>query len=255
MNDFHSAPFGRFLHRLTSHSRLAPEERQAILNLPGQRAEIRTNVDFAGNGQNGDHAWLVVDGLIGRFDQSPDGVRQITAVYIPGDMAGLSTVIAPETGVALQALSVVTMMRVPRAALWASARRHPAVAEAYWRECVLDAAVLGQWTVNVGRRSAQSRMAHLICELGCRYSAAGLADHAAFPFPATQNHIADMLGLTAVHVNRTLMGLRAENVVTIQSRQARVHDWSRLAEIGDFDPAYLQIGASVGEPACVAVAS
>lgn len=248
-------PTRRFLDKLASHSPLGWDECRAILELPGHLVQIRANLDFGNEGQETDHAWLVVDGLIGRFGQTNDGARQTIGVNIPGDMAGLNAVVAPETGPALQSLSAVTLMQVPRAALSAAARRYPAVAEAFWRECVLDAAILEQWIVNVGRRSALSRVAHLLCELGCRYSAAGIAHHAEFPFPTTQIQIADMLGLTAVHVNRTLMALRTDKLVTIQARQAQVHDWDRLARIGDFDPSYLQIGETLGEPACVGMAS
>lgn len=235
------APLQPFVDRLASRSPLGRAERQALLDLPASPAQIETNRDFVRLGERVDHASCVVQGLIGRFGQNRQGNRQITAVHIPGDMVDLHSVVVPDAGSALQALSVTTILRVPHAALRDAARRHPAIAEAFWRECVADAAVLAEWVVNVGRRDARSRMAHLICELGCRFESAGFPVGFSFPFLGTQNHLADMLGLTPVHVNRTLQALKRDDVVAVRSRAIEILDWNRLVEIGDFDPRYLHI--------------
>ena len=236
-----------FLDKLLSRSTLGAEERRAILDLPLHPAQIRTNHDFVRLGERVDHASFVVEGLVGRFGQNREGARQITAVHIPTDMINLHSVVAPDACSALQALSVSTILRVPHAALRHAAHRYPAIAEAFWRECVVDAAVLSEWVVNVGRRDSRSRMAHLLCEAACRIEASGRPIGQGFEFPATQNHMADMLGLTSVHVNRTLQALKRDNIIEIRSRTVRVLDWDRLVDIGDFDPAYLCLGPSARE--------
>ena len=240
-----SAPLQTFVDRLDRRASLESEEAAAILSLPSVPARIRANHDFVHMGERTDHACLVVEGLVSRFGQTKGGARQITAMHIPGDMVDLNSVVVPEAGSALQALCVTTILRVPHRAMRAVAARYPAIAEAFWRECVIDAAILSQWVVNVGRRDARSRTAHLICEMASRYEAAGYPVARGFAFPATQNHLADALGLTAVHVNRTLKVLHAAGVMAVERGRVRILDRERLAEIGDFDPGYLQIAPPV----------
>lgn len=235
------SPLQPFLDKLVSRSILGPAERQAILDLPGRPAQIQTNRDFVRLGERTDHACFVVAGLVGRFGQNREGSRQITAIHIPSDMVDLHSVVAPDACSALQALSVTTILRVPHEALRATARRYPAIAEAFWRECVVDAAVLAEWVVNVGRRDARSRLAHLLCEIACRTEGLAAKSGSAIPFPATQTHLADMTGLTPVHVNRSLQGLRRERIVDLRARQIHVLDWERMTQIGDFDSDYLRI--------------
>lgn len=241
MNLADPTPLQPFLDKLVSRSKLGAAERRAILALPAHPAQIQTNRDFVRLGERVTHASFVVAGLVGRFGQNREGARQITAVHIPTDMVDLHSVVVPEAGSALQALSVATILRVPHEALREIAHRFPAIAEAFWRECVVDAAVLAEWVVNVGRRDAKARLAHLLCEIACRVEGAGKQVGFAVPFAATQTHLADMTGLTPVHVNRTLQALRRENVVDVRTRMIHILDWRRLIQIGDFDGAYLHL--------------
>jgi CRP-like cAMP-binding protein len=249
------SPLQPFLDKLVSRSNLGPAEQRAILSLPAQPAQIQTNRDFVRLGERVHHACFVVAGLVGRFGQCREGARQITAVHIPADMVDLHSVVAPEACSALQALAVTTILRVPHAALREAAHCFPAIAEAFWRECVVDAAVLSEWVVNVGQRDARARLAHLFCEIACRVAGKRARSGSTIPFPATQNHLADMTGLTAVHVNRTLQGLRQEGAVDLHSRMIHILDWDRLVRIGDFESDYLRLpGAAANREGKVAAA-
>lgn len=229
-----------FLDRLTKRSVLSNEEREAVLRLPAQVVQVQSNRDFVRLGEQLDHSCLIVAGYVGRFDQNANGVRQITALHIPGDMADLHSVVQPEATSALQALSTATIMRVPHSAVRSTAAAFPAIAEALWRDCMVDAAVLAQWVVNVGRRDAKCRIAHLLCEIATRLGVAPAAGEIMFPFPVTQSQLGDVTSLTPVHVNRTLQTLRREGLADIR-HNARIFDWDALAEAGDFDPDYLQV--------------
>jgi CRP-like cAMP-binding protein len=231
----------RFLDRLTSRSALTKEEQQAILDLPGRSEHVQSNRDFVQLDERVDHACLVVNGLVGRFGQNADGKRQITAIHIPGDMADLHSVVQPTCTSALQALSIATVLRVPHAALRGVAAHYPAVAEALWRDCMVDASVLSQWVVNVGRRDAKARIAHLICEMAVRLHAAPAQGEVTFPFGVTQAQLADATGLTSVHVNRTLQALRHDGIAQVSTRAVHIPDWEALVATGDFDASYLQI--------------
>jgi CRP-like cAMP-binding protein len=238
------SPLHPFLNKLNSRSNLGSDAQRAILALPAHPAQVKANRDFVHLGERVDHSSFVVEGLVGRFGQNREGNRQITAVHIPTDMIDLHSVVAPDACSALQALTVSTILRVPHAALREAARKHPAIAEAFWRECVVDAAVLAEWVVNVGRREAICRMAHLLCEVACRVEGAGRSGNDRFDFPATQTHVADMLGLTPVHVNRMFQRLKADGLIRIEHRTIHVLDWQQLAFVGDFDPGYLRIDPS-----------
>lgn len=231
----------RFVHRLTSRSVLTQEEQSAILDLPGTAEQVGPNRDFVPLGSRIDHSCLVVAGLVGRFGQNSEGGRQITALHIRGDMADLHSVVQQVPTSALQALTVSTLLRVPHQALRRLSARYPAVAEAFWRDCMVDTAILAQWVVNVGRRSARQRIAHLICEMATRYHGAQVGNDITFDLPITQHQLADASGLTPVHVNRTLQKLPESNIVS-WSRGHVVHvaGWAELKRIADFEAEYLQ---------------
>jgi CRP-like cAMP-binding protein len=230
-----------FLERLMSRSVLTNEEQQAVLSLPGHAAQVQANRDFVALGQRVDHACLIVAGIVGRFDQNGEGARQITAIHIPGEMCDLHSVVQPIPTSALQALSVATILRVPHAAIRAVAGRFPALAEAFWRDCQVDAAILGEWVVNVGRRDAKRRVAHLLCEMTTRLGAADGSDDILYDFPVTLMQIAVATAQTTVHVNRTLQSLRTDGLVDWRTRLLHLPRWKALMEFAEFDRGYLQV--------------
>lgn len=229
-----------FLDRLNRRSVLSKEEQQAVLNLPGNAEQVQSNRDFVPLGTRADHACLVIAGIVGRFDQNGEGTRQITAVHIPGDMCDLHSVVLPKATSALQSLSVATILRVPHSAIRAAADHYPALAEAFWRDCMVDAAILSEWVVNVGRRDAKTRIAHLICEMATRLHATSAGQDFTFDLPVTQTQLGEVTALTAVHVNRTLQTLRADGLIEWHQRVIRVTQWEALVETAEFDPTYLQ---------------
>lgn len=101
--------------------------------------------------------------------------------------------------------------------------------------------MLAKWIGNLGRKNAMARLAHLLCEMGIRMEQAGLGSRTKYQFPASQSHLADALGLTPVHTNRTLQTLRAEGLARAERRMVYVTDWERLASIAEFDPEFLLI--------------
>ena len=230
----------RFLDRLTRRSVLTQQEQQSILNLPGYAEQVRSNRDFVRLGERVDHACLIVAGIVGRFEQNREGDRQITALHLPGDMADLHSVVQPEATSALQALSTATIVRISHLALREAAATFPAIAEALWRDCMVDAGILAEWVVNVGRRDAKTRIAHVLCETAVRLGAAPARGEITFPFPVTQSQLAHATGLTSVHVNRTLQSLRADGLADVR-QNTRIYDWDALVAAGDFDRAYLQM--------------
>ena len=108
-----------------------------------------------------------------------------------------------------------------------------------WIDSLINSSVFREWVVNVGRRDARTRIAHLLCEIAARLRALGTGDGTVFDFPLTQEQIADCTGLTAVHTNRTLQTLRRDGLIGLSSGKLTVLDWDALCEVGDFNERYL----------------
>lgn len=235
----------QWLKRLTLRSALDAAACDAILNLPGRAETIPANRDFVGMGQMMDHSCLVAAGLAGRFGQTRDGQRQITALHIAGDMADLHSAVLPRAASALQSIGEVRIVRIPHAALKAVAEAFPALGEAFWRDCTVDSSVLSQWAVVNARLSALGRLAHLLCELACRQAVAtSTSADIAYDLPMTQQHMADVTGLTSVHVNRMLRQLREAGLADVGGRRAVILDWAGLCRAGEFEPTYLHLHRS-----------
>ncbi len=118
---------------------------------------------------------------------------------------------------------------------------NPAIADAFWSLALAENSILTEWAASMGRRSASQRVAHLLCELLVRLMTVGKADDHGYDLPLTQEHIADTLGLTSVHINRTLQSLRSMDLVTMQQRRVTIHDWAALSAFCGFRPAYLHL--------------
>ena len=234
-----SAALERFLGRLCLRSPLSDDEKAAILSLEGREVVTEARRDIVRPGQTIDFACLVASGLVGRFDQLANGHRQITALHIPGDMCDLHSVPVPHAGWGIEALTATTTLRIPHIYLRDLTVRYPAIAFAFWRDTIVDASILAKWISALGRRSAKSRLAHLICEMGMRMEQAGLGTRTEFRLPATQMQLADVLGLTPVHLNRTLQALRRDGHLFTNGPEIRVANLARICGIAEFDPQYL----------------
>lgn len=238
MNVGHPA-IQKFVARLLRRSTLSRDEVQALLQLPCRVAQPQAHADIVYPGKKVGDSCLVAKGLVARFDQMRDGKRQIAAFHIAGDMCDLHSVVAPTAGWGITALSPTTVLFVPHVELRRLAITYPNIALAFWRDTTADALVLAKWVGNLGRQEARARLAHLLCEMGVRLELAGLGSRSSFILDATQEQLADALGLTAVHVNRTMQVLRRDGLVVTRNRTVEVADWQRLAAVAEFDASYL----------------
>lgn len=115
-------------------------------------------------------------------------------------------------------------------------------------DTLVEGSISREWTANVGRRDARTRLAHLLCEISLRLKVAGLGEHDNYELPMTQDQLADATGLTSVHVNRTLKELEADGLIERRNPRAiEIGDWRKLAKSGDFNSAYLHL--NLDEPA------
>jgi CRP-like cAMP-binding protein len=134
-----------------------------------------------------------------------------------------------------------TVAFMPVEAIREIAFRIPTVGMAMWYETLVEGSIFREWILNVGRRDAYTAIAHLLCEIALRMEVAGLGKAESYELPLTQEQLADAVGLTSVHVNRTLMRLEAEGHIRRSKRLITIDDWPSLAKIADFDSRYLHL--------------
>jgi len=182
---------------------------------------------------------VLLQGFAYRQKILSDGSRQIISFHIPGEFLDVQNCLLEVADHNVQALTRCLVAVVSKELLLQVMSDRPAVRQAIWLDSLLDASVFREWVVNVGRRDARQRIAHLLCELALRLKAAGLGEGPLFDFPLTQEQIADATGLTAVHTNRTLQALRRAGLINLTASKLTILDWDALAEAGDFSERYL----------------
>jgi len=220
---------------------LSQDDRQAILDLPLQLTTLPAHQDIVREGDRPTRCCALLDGFAAMFKVTAEGKRQITAFYIPGDIPDLQSLHLEVLDTSLGTLSRCKVGFIQHEALQELCDRHPRIANAMWRETLIDAAIFRDWTANIGRREAYGRIAHILCELIVRLQAVGLTQDHVCKIPITQNEFADATGLSSVHVNRVLQALRADGLIVLRGNTLQVPDWEKLKKAGDFDPTYLHL--------------
>jgi CRP-like cAMP-binding protein len=232
----------RLIRRLRLSTALDPADIEAIQRLPIATRELPAQAAIVREGERPTHCCLIVEGYACRSKTTDSGKRQILSIHIPGDVPDLQSLYLHVMDHDLTTLSRCRVALIPHDALLALTRERPMVAAALWRETLVDAAVFREWIVNVGRRSAASRMAHLLAEVGERLAAVGLAEGDRFELPMTQSDLADALGLSSVHVNRVIQELRRAGMLEMRKHAVALLDRPRLKRLADFDALYLHQG-------------
>ncbi|SCY93833.1 Crp/Fnr family transcriptional regulator [Paracoccus tibetensis] len=196
--------------------------------------------DLIREGDDPLHVRLILEGFACRYKLLPDGRRQIMAFLVPGDFCDLHIFILRTMDHNIGTLSPCRVVDIPRTRILEMTER-PALARALWWCSLVDEATLREWLVNIGARSAEQRIAHLLCELLMRLETVGLASNGSYDLPITQAEIADTMALSTIHVNRVLQRLRAENLITFKNGALVIPDVPRLKAFSGFNPNYLHL--------------
>jgi CRP-like cAMP-binding protein len=229
------------IRKLESIFNLSEEERSAILRLPLHVANLRADQDIVREGDHPSRCCVLLDGFTCNYKVSREGGRQIVAFAIAGDIPDLQSLHLKTLDNSLATATPCKVGFIDHEPLRYLCERYPRIASAFWRETLIDAAVYRERMTSMGRRDAASRIAHLLCEFLVRMRAVGLATDHSCDLPLTQQVLADALGLTDVHVNRTLRELREAGLVALKARMLMVENWQKLKELGEFDPTYLHL--------------
>jgi len=242
-------PYSRLLWRLERFSALELQVRQRISELPLNVTNVAANQEVTRQGDRPTRCTLVLGGFLYTHKMVGGARRQITSFVIPGDLVDLQALYLNTIDYNLSALGSAVVAFLPHAALKEVLDRSPQLAQVFWRETFIEAAIFREWVTNVGRRESVARVAHLICELAARLQAVDLARDLCFTIPLTQAELADACGISSVHANRVVQELRRLGLVEWDSKQVRIRDWSGLVRLGDFSAEYLQLPNAVKETA------
>jgi CRP-like cAMP-binding protein len=229
------------LRKLESVASVSAEEKAAVLDLPVTVRQMRADHDIVRERDRPTQCCLVLDGWLCRYKILESGTRQIFSFHIAGDIPDLQSLHLKTMDHNLGSLVQSTVAFIQHDSLKALARDFPHICNVLWRDTLIDAAIFREWMVGMGRRDAPSRIAHLLCELFTKLRAVGLTRGFTCDFPITQSVMGDGLGLSTVHVNRSVMELRGRGLIKLEKQVLTILKWDELQKEGGFDPLYLHL--------------
>jgi CRP-like cAMP-binding protein len=229
------------LKKLRQRTRISPEEERLIRDLVSEVRQVRADETVIHAGEELTTSMMLLEGWMARSKDLQSGDRQFTELHVRGDFVDLHGFALKRLDHDLLTLTECSIGLVPHDRLTRLTEAHPRLMRVYWLMTNIDAAVHRETALSLGQRSAIGRMAHLFCELYLRLEIVGLARDGAYEFPLTQRELAECLGLTVVHANRTLQELRRRSLLELENRHLTILDRPGLEGIAEFDPGYLYL--------------
>lgn len=234
----HAEPLVR---RLRAIHNLSEMDEQAVLRLPITVRRIDSGQTVLTTGDRPSVCCLIIDGFLLRSKIAVEGSRQVLSFHQPGDIPDLQSLFLDALDHEIIALGDCVLGFIPHDAIRALIRSSQKIAEAFWRDTLIDAAIFREWICNVGQRSALSRLAHLILEIHTRLTTIERTKGLSFQFPATQTIFAEAIGTSAVHANRIIQELRQKGLLAIERGSVTILDEKGLRQLADFNPLYLHL--------------
>jgi CRP-like cAMP-binding protein len=218
---------------------LSPDELVILNELHVGTRSINTNRDIITEGYKYNELFVLLEGFAIRYWVLRDGRRQILNVVLPGDFVGFPACFFDTALYSITALTDAVVSSIPFPRLFRLFEDHPRVGATIFWLFSCEAAMYAERLIGIGRQSAIERVAHFLLELLTRLRVIGLADERSFRMPLTQEQLGDILGLTAIHVSRTLRQLRADGLVVVEDHQVTVKNLEALSALADFERTYL----------------
>jgi CRP-like cAMP-binding protein len=230
------------VRKLEYRVKLDEADRAALLALPHTLKRFENHHYIVRERDQATHCCLMVSGFSVRHKVVGGGFRQIVAIHMKGEMVDLQNSMLGTADHSVQMLTTGEVAMIPREEIERIAFERPMIGKSMWIDTLVDGSISREWTANVGRRNARTRVAHFLCEFSLRLQHAGLAEETGYTLPMTQDQLADATGLTSVHINRTLKALEAEGLISRASPRAiAIGNWKQLADAADFDSNYLHM--------------
>lgn len=235
------SPLAPFVRTLNERVELGSDDKRLILDLPHFTRDMKASATIVREGEVPGPCAILVRGFAFRHKLARDGTRQIVSLHIPGDALDLQHMFLDCADHNVQALTDVRVVMVPRAALRALALQSPTIAHAFAVSNLVEASIFREWLLNIGRRDALQRVAHLLCELATRLEGRDISGDYEFELPMSQEQLGDATALTSVHINRTLKRLEDAGLIVRARRMLRLPDFAALKWVAGFNPLYLHL--------------
>lgn len=232
---------GALLAKLRARDNVSAGEEQLLRSLPQTEHRVPRRTTIIRAGDVLDYSTILLEGIMCRYADMRDGSRQISEVHIPGDFVDLHSFTLKRLDHSLMSITPCRTAEVPHDRLREVTETAPHLTRLLWYVTALDAAIHREWVVSLGRRSAIARVAHFFCETLLRLQVIGQASGGSYTLGMTQSELAECMGVTAVHVNRTLKQLRDDGLVEFRDGIVSILDFERLTRVAEFDPDYLSI--------------
>jgi CRP-like cAMP-binding protein len=236
------------LRKLSNFTKLSEEECAAVHDCTQDVHEFAAREDVISQGDRTAGVKLLLEGFACRYKVLEDGRRQIVAYFVPGDLCDLRVFILKRMDHSIGAVVASKVAEIAPDDVLKLTHNFPSLTRALWWSTLVEEAIAREWIVNVGQRNALERMAHLFCELLYRFRAVGLNEGNSCTLPLTQVELAETLGLSSVHVNRTLQELRRQKLITLENSTLTIQDLDALKEVSFFNPDYLHLDYSGEKP-------
>jgi CRP-like cAMP-binding protein len=227
---------------------LSEEDCKALLSLHADVKSYQADEIILKAGVPTTHCAIITSGFVSRVKQLANGARQIVAFHVAGDAVDLQSILFTVTDHILVANNATTLMWVSHEDLLDLHDRYPTLGKALWLDTLADASIFREWTVNVGQRRARERIAHLFLEMGTRFDAIGQLKDDTYELPLSQSRLAEALGLSLVHMNKSLQTLRKEGCLVMRGRSVTLKDRRKLIALSGFDPGYLYLDSDRTKP-------
>jgi CRP-like cAMP-binding protein len=231
----------KLVQKLRHFAPLSDGEIAALGRLVAGERKLSRHQDLIQHGTPPDGIAILLDGMACRYKLLADGRRQFLHYMVPGDLAGTDLGGLKEMGNFLTTFAPSRVAVAAQADIAALVGKFPRLGQALLWCARVNEAISQEWIVNLGQRTALERAAHLICELYYRLLTVGLVEDGGFSMPVTQVELGDTLGLSTVHVNRTLQELRRRQLIDLRGKYIRVLDLRALEDTGLFNKAYLRL--------------
>lgn len=229
--------------RIAGYSRIEEREFVPLREAPVERARCPRGAAIVSAGDEPSHVFVVSKGWALRYRTLQDGGRQIVNVMLPGDCFDLQALIATKADHSVEALTNVEVLRLKSTDFLAAIRSNANLATAFWWAAVQEESILREQIVRLGRRSGRERLAHILLELRRRLLHAGQEVGDTLTLPMSREVLADFLGLSSVHVSRSVSALREAGLIRTSNGSIQLVDIDGLAEVAQFDPSYLHIAS------------
>lgn len=228
------------INKLCRFVPLDHEERGALEKLARNAKRLQRGADLILEGEQPVSVFLLLEGWAFRYKSTAEGGRQIIAFVIPGDLCDGQIFLMARMDHSIGLLAESLVAKIPAAEMLDLMDRYPRIERALMWSTLVDGATVHEWLLNVGQRHAAQRLAHLFCELFVRMKLVKMVDEdGTFTLPVTQSELADTIGATTVHVNRSLQRLRRAGLIALKDSQLTILDFDALARMSGFNQAYL----------------